>query len=83
MQAGQQNEGLWLLGRCWTYFGLSLARAGWLLPGESAMSNMVGTPMAADEALGAGRVAIVRINRQEAMTPAMAPAAHLVRWLYK
>ncbi len=47
------------------------------------MSNMVGTPIAADEALSAGRVAIVRINRQEAMTPAMALAAHLVRWLYK
>ncbi len=83
MQAGQQNKGLWSLGGCWTCFGLFLARADQLPLGRSATSNMVGTPMTADEALGAGRVTIVRINRQEAMTPAMAPAALLIRWLYK
>ncbi len=38
--------------------------------------------MTADEALGASGVPIVRVYGQEAATPAMAPTALLVRWLY-
>ncbi len=83
MQVGQENKHLQSLGRCCTCFLLSLVGAGRLLPGGSATSNTVGTPVAADETLSAGRVAIVRIYGQEAMMPAMASAALLVCWLYK
>ncbi len=38
--------------------------------------------MTADEALGASGVPIVRVYRQEAAMPAMAPAALLIHWLY-
>ncbi len=82
-QAGQENERLRSLGGCWTCFLLSLVGAGQLLPGGSATSNTVGTPMAADETLSAGRVSIIGIYGQEATTPATASAAFLVRWLYR